>query len=152
GMALAMGRRRPRMGFRAAVAVVIGAMAGSLEWVIEAVVRFGGVGARLHQAGSQNATRLTFALPKFARAVNGPTLCRPCTGHRLLAMGAAWWLVVVVLVVIGVRMARGRDRAAAVVIPVAAAVTMASGYVFFVPYAAPRFLLPAYALIAVPAA
>jgi hypothetical protein len=146
------GRRHWRQGLGVTAAVVAGVVVGSAEWAVEAVVRFGSIGARLHEAGSQNATGVTFSLPMFARAVNGPLLCRPCNGHRIVAVGAAWWLVLLILVLTGLGAPRVVRRNARALVPTLGAVTLAGGYVFSVPYAAPRFLLPAYALLAVPGA
>ena len=153
---------------RAAV-VVAGLVAGGAEWVVEAYARFGGIASRLHAAGAeQGGFGLHFALPAELRALNGPTLCRPCTiGVRYPELDL-WWFLLPVLV--GARRpgrppggsggwvpqsggSRGSSPwAGTVLLPVVCGLCVAAQYLFMINYAAPRFLLPAYALLAVPAA
>ena len=72
--------RRGRAALLLSGAVVLGLLAGGAEWVAEAYARFGGITPRLHAAGpEQGGFGLHFALPDELRALNGPTLCRPCT-------------------------------------------------------------------------
>jgi hypothetical protein len=147
------GDRRRRWG--AAAAVGLGLLAGGAEWVIEAYARFGGVASRLRAAGAeQGGFGLHFALLDELRALNGPTLCRPCTvGVRYPELDL-WWFLLPVLVALAVLAARaaGRGALGPVLLPVACAGCVAAQYLFMIGYAAPRFLLPAYALLAVPAA
>ena len=134
-------------------AVVIGFAAGAADWIIEAYVRFGGPLNRLHEAGAeQGGFGFHFALWDELRAVNGPTLCRPCTvGFRYPAL-SLWWLALPVLVVLGAYAAHRAGRLASSVLAVACGVSLAFQYLFLINYAAPRFLLPAYALAAIPVA
>jgi hypothetical protein len=148
----------PRLGRRwdLAGAVAGGLAAGGLEWVIEAFARFGGVTARLHQAGAeQNGFGLHLALGAELRALNGPTLCRPCTvGFRQPELDL-WWFVLPVLVALGIVAARrtlGCGRLVTALLPAVCGVCLAAQYLFMIDYAAPRFLLPAYAVLAIPAA
>lgn len=136
-------RRSPRLLF----ATVAGLAIGWAEWMIEAVLRFGGPLARLHAAGAENATGLHFSLPDHLRALNGPLLCRfgvECGGLPLTQV--AWFAAVPVVAGLGVWMVRRRALVAAL----ACGLSLALSYVFTVGYAAPRFLLPAYALLALP--
>jgi hypothetical protein len=79
-------------------AVLIGAVAvGWSEWIVEAFVSYGGLVRRLQAASAENTAGLHMALGLEARALAGPTLCRPCTqpvvwhnplcGTALLAAG-----------------------------------------------------------------
>lgn len=135
------------------VAVVAGFAAGSVEWVVEAYLRFGGPLARLHAAGAeQGGFGLHFALWDEFRALNGPTLCRPCTvGLRYPAI-SIWWLALPVIVALGLLVARRRGAMASSVLAAACALAIAFQYLFLINYAAPRFLLPTYALLAIPVA
>ncbi len=139
----------------AAVAIVAGLAAGGAEWVAEAYARFGGIATRLHAAGAeQGGFGLHFALPDELRALNGPTLCRPCTiGVRYPELDL-WWFLLPVLVAVAVLAARqaGGPDLGSVVLPAACGLCVAAQYLFMIDYAAPRFLLPAYALLAIPAA
>ena len=141
-----------------AAAVVGGLVAGGAEWVAEAYARFGGIASRLYAAGGeQGGFGLHFALPDELRALNGPTLCRPCTvGIRYPELDLWWFLlpVLVALAVLAARRAGGSSGPAlsSVLLPTVCGLCVAAQYLFMINYAAPRFLLPAYALLAVPAA
>jgi hypothetical protein len=138
----------------AAAAVVLGGLvAGGGEWVVEAYVRFGGVAGRLHAAGSeQGGFGLHFALPDELRALNGPTLCRPCTiGYRAPGLDL-WWLLLPVLVAAGLLAARRAGQLSSALLATGCGLCLAAQYLFMIDYAAPRFLLPAYALLAIPVA
>jgi hypothetical protein len=136
-----------------ALSVACGLAAGGAEWVAEAYLRFGGVAARLHQAGAeQGGFGLHFALLDELRALNGPTLCRPCTvGVRDPELDL-WWFLLPVLVALGIVGARRAGRLGTAVLPAVCGACVAAQYLFMIDYAAPRFLLPAYALLAIPAA
>lgn len=125
---------------------------GALPWVVEAYLRYGGLAARLHRAGEiQGGFSGQFAFGAQLRAMSGRTLCRPCSdvawGRPELAL---WWFALPVAVAAGIAVARGRRRP--LVLATAAAVSVSVPYLFLIGYAAPRFLLPAYALLALPAA
>jgi hypothetical protein len=139
--------------WRPVAAIVLGAVAGGAEWVIEAIVRFGGIGARLHAAGAeQGGFGLHFALLDELKALNGPTLCRPCTiGYRQPELDL-WWLLLPVVVVLGVIGARRAGRLGSSLLPAVCGLCLAAQYLFMINYSAPRFLLPAYALAAIPVA
>jgi len=134
-------------------AVVLGFAAGAAEWVIEAYLSFGGPLNRLHEAGAeQGGFGFHLAFWDELRAVNGPTLCRPCTvGYRYPVLGL-WWIALPVLVVLGVIVARRAGRLGPAALAAACAFGLAFQYLFLINYAAPRFLLPAYALAAIPVA
>jgi hypothetical protein len=137
----------------AAAAVSVGALAGVADWVIEARTSYGGVATRIHAAQAENGGGgLHFAGAAQARALAGPVLCR---GSCHVSAGIAyqlWWIVLSVLVVAGVAFARRQGRLAPTLVPTCVGLSMAAQYVFTVTYAAPRFLIPAYALLSLPAA
>jgi len=140
--------------YGAAAGVIVGGLAaGGAEWVIEAYARFGGIGRRLRAAGAeQGGFGLHFALPDELRALNGPTLCRPCTvGFRDPGLDL-WWLAIPVLAALGILAARRAGRLASALLPAACGLCLAAQYLFMIDYAAPRFLLPTYALLAIPVA
>jgi hypothetical protein len=134
-------------------AIIGGLVAGGAEWVIEAYLRFGGVASRLREAGAeQNGFGLHFALLDELKALNGPTLCRPCTiGVRDPELDL-WWVLLPVLVAVGIVAARRAGHLASALVPALCGLCLAGQYLFMINYAAPRFLLPAYALLAIPAA
>lgn len=135
-------------------AVAGGLAAGALPWVVEARLRFGGVRERLTEASdTQGGLRPVLAAVHQFTALDGPLLCRPCAGDGVWPPAVELWLLLPLLAALGLRSAR---RAGAATGPlwtaVAVALAAAAQYLLLVPYAAPRFLLPAYALLAVPAA
>jgi hypothetical protein len=138
-------------------AVVAGVAVGALPWVVEAQVRYGGLLARLRRAVSTQSTGERFVPDYQLRAVDGPLLCRPCSRDSQPVQPAAllMWAVGVALVVVAVVVvlrAGERLEAVAVVVPAVVGVACALPYLLLVGYAAPRFLLPAYALLVLPAA
>ncbi|MFD3522871.1 hypothetical protein [Streptomyces sp. NPDC058653] len=141
------GRGRP-------AAVAAGVAAGAVPWIVEAWLRFGGVGARLAEASDiQGGMRPVLSLRAHLTALDGPLLCRPCTGDSMDPGAAAWWLLLPLLVAVGLWTTRRAGRPAAPLgLAVAVGASASLPYLFLVPYAAPRFLLPAYAPLALPAA
>ncbi|MFE7750583.1 hypothetical protein [Streptomyces sp. NPDC057428] len=143
------GRRRPG----ACAALVAGLIAGCAPWTAEAYSRYGGLGARLHRAGEiQGGLGWNMAVDDHLKALAGRTLCRPCDiGWE--SPGTALWLTVLpALVVGGVVVARRAGRGTVALLAAVTGLSMAVPYLFLVGYAAPRFLLPAYALLSVPVA
>ncbi|MET7571814.1 hypothetical protein ABZT04_25370 [Streptomyces sp. NPDC005492] len=142
--------RRPAL----LTALVGGLAAGAAEWVIEAYVSYGGLAQRLADASSiEGGLGWNIALGDQLRALGGRTLCRPCTGGAPSAAVTLWWYALLVLAVCAAVVAiRARPRGAAMLVPLACAVSAAFPYLFLIGYAAPRFLLAAYALLAMPVA
>ncbi|WP_432071283.1 hypothetical protein [Streptomyces sp. AA1529] len=135
-----------------ALAATVGVLLGLLPWAVEARLRFGSVLERVRAAGDiQGGMHLHLSLDtvfRHAAALDGPLLCRPCEGVTVGWASAAWWLLIPPLVALGVNTARKEGRTALAVLPAAAAAAVAVPYLFFMDYAAPRFLLPTYALLA----
>src|SRR6185437_15265388 len=144
---------RPWRRWPVMAAIVIGMGAGSAEWIAEAYARFGGPFARLHLASAeQGGFGLRTGFWAELRAVNGPTLCRPCTIAWRYPVLSVWWLALPVLVLLGILVANRAGHRASAVLAAVCALALASQYLFGIWYAAPRFLLPAYALAAIPVA
>ncbi|NNM47824.1 hypothetical protein [Knoellia koreensis] len=136
--------------------VLAGATVGALPWLVEAQLRYDGVLLRVRRALATQSTGERFVPDYQLRAVDGPLLCRPCSRltQPVPPLGVLMWGVGAALVVLAVVLAvRGRVRPAeAVLLAAFAGAAQAVPYLFLVGYAAPRFLLPAYALLALPAA
>ncbi|MET9496650.1 hypothetical protein [Streptomyces sp. NPDC006552] len=149
GAALLRRGRRETLPFLAA-----GLGAGLAQWVVEAYVRWGGVLERLRvSSATEGDMGLHLNVGTAWRAVNGPLLCRPCTaGHPALPGLALWWLALPLLVAAAVYVAGRERRAAPVLLPVACAAALCVPYLLLIGYAAPRFLLPSYALLSLPLA
>jgi hypothetical protein len=136
--------------------VVAGALVGGLVlgwsvWFVEAVVRYGGFFHRLHQANALNTPGLHFSLGAQAAGVNGPTLCRPCD-QAISTPHIIWWLAIPPIVALGLIAARRTARFAPLTVTTIAGTALLMEYLLTVSYAAPRFLLPTYLLLAVPVA
>lgn len=144
------GRRR-----RSAVvaAVALGSAAGAADWVIEAFTSYGGLGQRIqHAQGENGGPGVHFAGAAQWRTLAGPVLCRNGCVANASFLYQWWWPVLGALVVVGLVFARRERRLTVLLVPTVVGLAMAAQYVFGVTYSAPRFLTPAYALLALPAA
>ncbi|WP_084955293.1 hypothetical protein [Thermoactinospora rubra] len=140
---------RRRLG--AWAAIVAGLAVGWGQWAIEAEQRFGGFLTRLRDAGEHNATGWTFTVVEHARALDGPSLCRfgaDCGPVSPVAL--IWWLAIPLMAALGLWAASREGHGLPVTLAAVTGLTMALPYFFYVDYAAPRFLMPAYALLALP--
>ncbi|GGN92454.1 hypothetical protein GCM10011579_090350 [Streptomyces albiflavescens] len=143
------GWRHPRL----LVALVAGLAAGAGEWVVEAYVSYGGLGQRLADASRiQGGLGWNVAVGDQLRSLGGRTLCRPCTGALPNPAVMVWWFVLPLLAVLGLVVAVKARRTASTLPLLACATTSGIPYLFMIGYAAPRFLLPVYALLAIPVA
>ncbi|MFE3852738.1 hypothetical protein ACFXPN_16540 [Streptomyces griseorubiginosus] len=146
---LALAVRRPRH----LAVLVAGLLAGAGEWVIEAYLSYGGLAQRLSDASRiQGGLGWHLAVVDQLRSLGGRTLCRPCTGSAPNPVVSLWWFALPVLAALGAVTAVRVRRPLPVLLPLTCAVTAAVPYLFLIGYAAPRFLLPAYALLALPVA
>ncbi|MFD4690039.1 hypothetical protein [Streptomyces sp. NPDC058463] len=146
---LVPGRRRPDL----CAALVLGLLAGCAPWVVEAYAHHGGVRARLHRASEiQGGLGWNIAVDDQMRSLEGRTLCRPCDIPWKRPGTAVWWAAVPFLAVWGTVVARRAGRGTVALVATATGGSSAVPYLFLIEYSAPRFLLPAYALLAVPVA
>ncbi|MFJ5676359.1 hypothetical protein [Streptomyces sp. NPDC093097] len=130
-----------------------GLLLGAADWIVEAHTRFGGLLARLHRAGEiQGGIGWHLAVGDQIRSLDGRGLCRPCDVPWTHPATAVWWFLLPLLTAAGILAARRARRPATAVLPAAVAAATAVPYLFLIDYAAPRFLLPAYALLSLPAA
>ncbi|WP_367320061.1 hypothetical protein [Streptomyces sp. HUAS ZL42] len=141
--------RRPRL----LVALVAGSAAGAAPWVIEAYAGHGGLAQRLSDASRiQGGLGWHLAFDDQVRSLGGRTLCRPCIEAAPHPAVTLWWFVLPVLAVLGLVVAVRAGRTARTLVPLVCATAAAVPYLLLIGYAAPRFLLPAYALLAIPVA
>ncbi|MCC3777346.1 hypothetical protein K6I33_002026 [Streptomyces sp. UNOB3_S3] len=144
-------------------AVLGGLAAGGAQWAAEAYTRFGGIGRRLALSSDTEGgmgAHLGTGFRASYRALNGPQLCRPCRIAGPSVTHSLWWWLLPVLIAAACALAlRARRRApgepegpAVTLLPVACAMALAAPYLLLLDYAAPRFLLPVYALLALPVA
>jgi hypothetical protein len=138
---------------RAVVAAGAGLAVGWGQWLVESYARFGGPVARLHATARMNATGLHMLLLRHLEALSGRLACDPGEACGPVSLSAvAWWTAGVLAVAVAVVTARRRPLGAVWSLSVAVAGAMAFPYVVLTGYTTPRYLLPAYAVLALPAA
>ncbi|WP_320774843.1 hypothetical protein [Streptomyces sp. CRN 30] len=148
-LAVALWRRHGRL----LLALAGGLATGGVEWAVEAYLWYGGLGERLHEASRvQGGLGWQIAVDDQLRSLGGRALCRPCTGSMPPTAVTLWWFALPLLAVLALAVAVRAGRAARTLLPLACAATAAFPYLFLIGYAAPRFLQPAYALLAIPVA
>jgi hypothetical protein len=148
--ALALQRRR-RIAVLAGLAA--GLAVGWGQWAIEAQASFGGFFTRLRDAGEHNATGWSLTIVEHARALDGPALCRFGTDCGPVSpVALIWWLAIPVMALLGLWSVRRGPHLAPLLLATGTALALALPYLFYVDYAAPRFLMPVYALLSLPVA
>jgi len=142
--------RRPAL----LAALVAGLALGGAQWIIEAYLSYGGVAARLHRSSAiEGSIGWHLAVDDQVRTLaGGPELCRPCSVPWQHRTSSIWWFMTPVLTACGVQAAARTRRLATALLPALCGVSVAVPYLLLIDYAAPRFLLPAYALLSLPVA
>lgn len=126
---------------------------GCAEWVVEAHLRYGGVLPRLRRASEiQGGLGWNPAFADQLRSLGGRTPCRPCDVPWSRPVTGLWWLALPPLTAGGLLAAHRGGTGKRVALATVAALFLAVPYLLMIGYAAPRFLLPAYALLAIPVA
>ncbi|MFE9836245.1 hypothetical protein ACFYP4_14100 [Streptomyces sp. NPDC005551] len=139
--------------WRLSAALGAGLAAGAGQWVVEAYTGFGGLGARLAEAADiQGGLGWNIAVLDQLRSLDGQALCRPCDGPLPSTAVVLWWFVLPLLAALGLVVAVRAGRTPGTLLPLVCAATAGVPYLFMIGYAAPRFLLPVYALLAIPVA
>jgi hypothetical protein len=141
--------RQVRLG----LVLAAGLATGIGQWVIEAYLSYGGLAERLSEGSRvQGGLGWNIAVDDQMRSLVGRALCRPCTGSMPHPVVMAWWFVLPLLAAAGLAIAARARRTTPTLLLLACATTAALPYLFMIGYAAPRFLLPAYLLLAIPVA
>jgi hypothetical protein len=135
------------------VHLLLGLAAGWVPWLVEMVGRFGSpavafeAAARLGHAGEW---ALLENVRQYLALSDGPSI-GPVADPRIPVSGVLWLVGMAMLTVIGFRAAVLRGLLPSVVVPTAAGAALAAEYVVFTDAQAPRFLLPALAIMTIPA-
>lgn len=142
----------PRQVFRVCVAPAVGVFLGWLPWLIEAEVRFGGVAKRLAAGrklveGSGGLQVLLWHL----LVVDGPLYQKRPKGE-LSWEGVLWWGCLVTFALAGLWLVRKRASFKPALIALLSSLVVFAAYMLLTGVARPRYLLPTYALISIPAA
>jgi len=134
------------------VTIAGGTAAGLVPWLAESWARFGGPLERLRLSGHTEGG-MGFhpgAIWLEIKALNGPALCRPCSVRMHHPELTLWWFALPVVAGIGVWIAVRTGRRAVAVLATAAGIALSLSYFLTLQYAAPRFLIPMYALLVLP--
>jgi hypothetical protein len=126
----------------------LGLLVGVLPWFVEISVRFGGPIRGLDVAHTEHHLVVGDAganLSAYLAATDGGS------SADIPIAGVVWWSSLVVLTVLAIVRSSG-SRRSIVVLSGAGALVLGAEYLVFVSAVAPRFLLPAYAFVAIPAA
>ena len=135
------------------VHLLLGLAAGWAPWLVEMTARFGSPGeafAAAARLGHTGHWSLFENARQYLALSDGPSI-GPVGAPEIPASGLLWCLGLAILVVLGVRVSRRRGLLSAVGVPIAAGIALAAEYVVFTDAQAPRFLLPALALLSIPA-
>jgi hypothetical protein len=135
------------------VQLLLGLAAGWAPWLVEMVGRFGSPSAAFEAAarlGHTGRWALLENVRQYLALSDGPSI-GPVADPRIPASGALWLVGMAALTVIGFRAAAVRGLLPSILAPVAAGTFLAAEYVVFTDAQAPRFLLPALALLTIPA-
>lgn len=143
-----------RRQWRAAVALLAGLLVGWAPWLVEALVQFDGPLARYREARAPAGSGLGFTLSKHLRLLDGDRTC--CFAEDRVpyvpVAGLLWWVGLSLLATLGPLLVRARDHWRGTALALVTGVTIGVAYLLLTRFAVSRFLLPTYALLAVPAA
>jgi hypothetical protein len=133
--------------------IVLGLIAGWAPWLVEMTARFGSPGeafAAAARLGHTGRWSLLENARQYLALSDGPSI-GPVTDPDIPISGLLWLVGFGILVALGIRASSHRGVLPSVVVPLAAGIALAAGYVLLTDAQAPRFLLPALALLTVPA-
>lgn len=134
-------------------AALAGVAGGTLPWIVEAFLRFGGPIERLIGSTESANAGVRLRLLDQLFAADGPyLLCNPALCRGVTVGIALWWIGQVLLAPAGVYLARRRPVILPLLLVVACAAFFAAPYFTVVGGSHPRFLIPAYALLSLASA
>lgn len=136
-----------------AVHLVLGLLAGWAPWLVEMTARFGSPGeafAAAARLGHTGRWSLLENARQYLALSDGPSI-GPVATPDIPLSGLLGLVALTILVGLGVRASSKRGVLPSLVVPTAVGVALAAEYIVFTDAQAPRFLLPALALLAVPA-
>ena len=137
-----------RRSWTVIASLAAGLVIGWLPWIVEMSIRFGGPLQALRgaAAGHLAPAPVTQNVLRHLAYTDGELL------KTVVPLpGVIWWMALAALTVLGIVRAATRGERVAALVAAGAALALTTEYVVFVPVLAPRFLLPAYAFVAIPA-
>jgi len=137
-------------------AMAAGIVFGLADWVGESYLWYGGLAGRIHLAGQEPPKfMLYFSFPYQVKVLSGPWYCEPGACHAWnYPWETVWWAVLAGLGVLGLVVAWRKSTTFrySSLLAAGTAIWVAGCYFLLVPFGAPRYLLPTYALLAILAA
>jgi hypothetical protein len=133
--------------------LLLGLAAGWAPWLVEMTGRFGSPGeafAAAARLGHTGRWSLFENARQYLALSDGPSI-GPVAAPDLPLSGSLWLLGLASLVLLGVRASSRARLLPSIAVPTAAGIALAAEYVVFTDAQAPRFLLPALALLSIPA-
>ncbi|MDQ4109418.1 MAG: hypothetical protein M3138_11560, partial [Actinomycetota bacterium] len=133
--------------------LLLGLAAGWAPWLVEMTARFGSPGeafAAAARLGHTGRWSLFENARQYLALSDGPSI-GPVEAPDIPLSGSLWLLGLASLVLLGVRASSRAGLLPSIVVPTAGGLALAAEYVVFTDAQAPRFLLPALALLSVPA-
>jgi hypothetical protein len=143
--------RKPRV----LAAIGAGIALGLIEWTAEAFLWFGGLANRIHLAGQEPPSlHPYFSFFTQAKVLSGPWYCQTIHGCPGISMPGEllWFAALVVLAGLGLSAVWRTGAKASSLLAALTGLWVVALYGFLVPYGAPRYLLPTFALFAILAA
>jgi hypothetical protein len=136
------------------VPLCAGLALGWAVWLVEMSARYGGPAAAIRRAGKLGhvtAGGIGERLLQNLALTDGPTI-GPESHPHVPPAGVLWWVAIVLLSGIALFRTRGTTMFTRVVCTAFVGAALAAEYLVLVAGLAPRFLLPAYAVLSIPAA
>jgi hypothetical protein len=133
--------------------LVLGLAAGWAPWLVEMIGRFGSpvdAFAAAARLGHTGRWAMLENVQQYLALSDGPSI-GPVAEPQIPASGILWLLGMAALVTVGIREAANARLLPSIVLPTATGVALAAEYIVFTDAQAPRFLVPALALLTIPA-
>ncbi|GAA3444127.1 hypothetical protein [Planomonospora venezuelensis] len=141
-----LSRRWRRTAALAMGALAAGSAVGFGQWVLESVLKYGGVVPRLELATYSFGTT-KWLVDNHVRALDGPMFCATPAACGPVPPSALGWLAgAALLAAIGLVAAWKRGDWLTAVAPAVVGAGIAGAYLYHPGFTAPRYLLPAYGL------
>ncbi|MGZ8604917.1 MAG: hypothetical protein ACXWX9_09210 [Actinomycetota bacterium] len=143
-----------RLRLRTAAPLVAGVALGWIPWLVEMSVRFGGPAEavrRAQDAAHVGTTSVGSRVVQHLALSNGPTL-GPLEDPTVAIGGVVWWVALLGLTALGLAWSRHTPAFRPLLAATIAGLGLAAEYLVLIEGTAPRFLLPTYALLSLPAA
>jgi hypothetical protein len=136
-------------------AMAAGIVLGLVEWVIGAYLWFGGLTNRIHLAGQEPPSLgLHFSFFRQVKVLSGPWYCQVSIQCKNWNMPGetAWWIALLGFAILGVYVVRHRAERRSSLLAAFSGLWVLVFYSFLVPFGAPRYILPTWALFSILAA